>query len=219
MRLMVISPHPDDETLGAGGSLLRLREEKNQLFWLNVTNMKEKYGYGKAAVEKRQREIEVVAQEYGFEEYVDLELEPAGLDKMGKGELILLFKSVFDKYRPDTVIVPYKYDVHSDHGCVFDSVYSCIKPFRAEYIRKILCMEIISETDQAMNAHGFVPNFFMNVESYIERKIEIVKNYSSEIKDAPFPRNPDAIKGLAAFRGATAGCKYAEAFMMVREIV
>lgn len=39
-KIMVISPHPDDETLGAGGSLLKLRDAGSQIYWLNITDVK-----------------------------------------------------------------------------------------------------------------------------------------------------------------------------------
>ena len=45
MNVLVISPHPDDETLGAGGALLKFKDMGNKIFWLNVTNMKTEYGY------------------------------------------------------------------------------------------------------------------------------------------------------------------------------
>ncbi len=40
MKTMVVSPHPDDETLGAGGSLLKLKEAGSQIYWLNITDVK-----------------------------------------------------------------------------------------------------------------------------------------------------------------------------------
>lgn len=39
MKIMVISPHPDDETLGAGGSILKLRDLGNEIYWLNITDV------------------------------------------------------------------------------------------------------------------------------------------------------------------------------------
>ena len=47
MRILVISPHADDETLGAGGTLLKYKNQGHNIFWLNVTDMKEEYGYTK----------------------------------------------------------------------------------------------------------------------------------------------------------------------------
>lgn len=77
-------------------------------------------------------------------------------------------------------------------------------------------MEILSETDQAQQGSGFVPNVFINIDGYVERKIEIMKIYKSEIDMAPFPRNENAIKGLAAYRGATGYYNNSEAFYLVK---
>lgn len=42
--------------------------------------------------------------------------------------------------------------------------------------------------------------------------------YQNEIGIHPFPRSIDNIKALATFRGAIAGSKYAEAFMVLKEM-
>lgn len=52
MKIMVISPHPDDETLGAGGTLLRYKSEGHQIYWLNITNVEGNGRWSKSFVEK-----------------------------------------------------------------------------------------------------------------------------------------------------------------------
>lgn len=216
MNLLVISPHPDDETLGAGGTILKLKEKGHKAYWLNVTNMKCEYGYTQEQVNERNREIEKVKAAYSFDGFWNMELEPAGVDKYEMGVLVSEFKKVFEEVKPELLLMPYRYDVHSDHRIIFDAVYSCTKSFRAPYLKTILSMEILSETDQAQSDSGFIPNVFVDVSQFIDRKIEIMKIYDSEIATAPFPRNEDAVRGMAAYRGAAAYYKYCEAFYMVR---
>ena len=43
--------------------------------------------------------------------------------------------------------------------------------------------------------------------------------YASESQPDPMPRGPSAIRALARYRGATVGVEYAEAFMLLREVV
>lgn len=216
MNILVISPHPDDETLGAGGTLLKLKELGHKLYWFNVTNMKTEYGYKQERVDERNAEIEAVKDAYSFDGFWNLELEPARVDKYDMGDLVSQFKVVFDEIKPELLLVPYRYDVHSDHRVIFDAVYSCTKSFRAPYLKTVLSMEILSETDQAQQESGFVPNVFINIDGYVEKKIEIMKIYKSEMDVAPFPRNENAIKGLAAYRGAAGYYNNCEAFYLVK---
>ena len=216
MNVLVISPHPDDETLGAGGTLLKFKDQGHKLYWLNVTNMKTEYGYKQERVDERNVEIESVKDAYSFDGFWNLELEPAGVDKYETGELVSKFKDVFEKVKPELLLIPYRFDVHSDHRVIFDAVFSCTKSFRAPYLKTVLSMEILSETDQAQQESGFVPNVFINIAGYVERKIEIMKIYKSEIDKAPFPRNENAIRGLAAYRGATGYYNSCESFYLVK---
>lgn len=219
MKIMVLSPHPDDETLGAGGSLLKYKAEGHKIFWLNITDMREEYGYPQERVEERSREIEQVRQAYGFDGFYNLKLKPAGIDEYQTGDLITQIKNVLDEVKPEVLILPYGHDVHSDHKIIFDAAYSCTKSFRAPYLKQLLCMEIISETDQALENETFHPNMYVDITSYLDRKVEILKTYKSEIKNPPFPRNEDAVRGLAALRGATAGYRYSEAFRLLKYYV
>jgi N-acetylglucosamine malate deacetylase 1 len=50
MKTLVIAPHPDDEILGCGGTLLRRKEEGNELGWLIVTEISVSMGWSKEAV-------------------------------------------------------------------------------------------------------------------------------------------------------------------------
>ncbi len=216
MKVMVISPHPDDETLGAGGTLLKMKSEGHQIYWLNITNMKPEYGYTHERIAERNAEIKKVQELYGVDGFYNLELEPAGVDKIDLGKFIPMLKEVFEEVKPELLLLPYQHDVHSDHRVIFEAAYSCTKSFRAPYLKTVLAMEILSETDQAMQENGFVPNVFVDVTDYIDKKIEIMNTYESEITAPPFPRNAEAIKGLAAYRGATAYYKYAEAFYLIK---
>lgn len=216
MNILVISPHPDDETLGAGGTLLKMKDSGHKIFWLNVTNMKLEYGYTDERVKERNEEIAKVKEAYGFSGFYNFEMKPAGMDLYETGELVSRLKSVLEEVEPELLFIPYGFDVHSDHRVIFDAIYSCIKSFRAPYLKTVLCMEIISETDQALQMNSFSPNVFVDISDYIDKKIDIMSIYKSEFHSSPYPRSEQAIRGLASYRGATAYHEFSEAFYLIK---
>lgn len=211
-RIMVVSPHPDDETLGAGGMLLRCKREKKAIFWLNVTNMKEDYGYDQRRVQERNQEIELVRKEFDFDEFCNLELEPAGLEKYSFSDVGEKIATFVRKMKPDTLVLPYPRDAHTDHRAVFDWMMPFSKSFRYPFVDKVLLMEIVSETEFSTYETAFTPNFFVDISDDMDEKIEIMKIYKSEMGEGFFPRSERNIRALGTFRGSIANCMYAEAF-------
>jgi LmbE family N-acetylglucosaminyl deacetylase len=92
---------------------------------------------------------------------------------------------------------------------------SCSKWFRYNTVKKVYAYETLSETEFGIN--NFSPNVFVNIERFLEKKLEIMNIYKSEIEEAPFPRSSDVVSGLSKFRGAASGYRNAEAFMLLRE--
>lgn len=218
-KVIIMTPHPDDETLGCGGTLLRHLQQNDKIYWVIVTEMKDSFSQEK--ISKRNKEIECVADKYQFEKIFKLGFEAAALDRVSDSDLIMKISKVFLEVQPNIVYVPYPSDIHSDHKAVFDASVACTKWFRYPSIEKVLVYETLSETDFTINpdANGFRPNIFVNIEPYLEQKIDIMKIYESEISEFPFPRSEKAIRSLAYIRGAASGFEAAEAFMLLKERV
>ena len=81
-------------------------------------------------------------------------------------------------------------------------------------------METISETDFSAPfiQNQFIPNYFVDISSFLKKKIEIMNIYESEIGLHPFPRCVDNIVSLSKLRGSQAGVSNAEAFMCLKYI-
>lgn len=219
-RVLVISPHPDDETLGCGGTLLKHKQKGDRIFWLNITGMTPEQGFSPERIRSRRREMEQVAELYGFDRWIDLGLPTTRLDTLLRAEIVQKIGHVIRELEPDTLYLPYPGDVHSDHDAVFQSSISCTKWFRHPSVKEVLVYETLSETEFGLNPdhNGFRPNLFVDITPFLEKKTEIMDTYASETGYFPFPRSPEAIKALAAFRGAAAGCRYAESFMLLKGI-
>lgn len=218
-KILIVATHPDDETYGAGGLMLKRKQEGNLIYVLNMTNMSLDSGFSQEQVDMRNLEIERMIQSYSLDGYYNLNLKPAMLETYSYNDLIGKVSSVFKIVQPDTVILPYTHDVHTDHRVTFDVCYSCTKSFRYPFIKKVLMMETPSETDFSMCQSTFSPNYFVDISEYMDEKVKIAKIFKSEIGEHPFPRSERNMRAYGTVRGAVAGVESAEAFVLLKEIV
>ena len=220
-RVLVVATHPDDETLGCGGTLLKHKANGDEIHWLIATGIKKSKGCSVSAIEKRNKEIKKVEDLYGFASVNKLNLSTTKVDTYSMGELVSKISHVINTVKPNIIYLPFKGDVHSDHKYIFDAAYSCTKIFRYPFIKKIFMMETLSETEFSLSTKedSFVPNIFVDISEFMDKKIEIMKTYENEMGVHPFPRSERNIRALATFRGATSGCNYAESFMLLKEIM
>lgn len=219
--VVVIAPHPDDETLGCGGTLLKHKASGDQIHWVVVTHMSEKNGYSRDAVSAREDTIRRVSDCYSFESVHNFEMAPAGLDQVAITELVRRISEVFAALGPEIVYIPYRGDIHTDHAITFDAAASCTKWFRYPSVRKVLAYETLSETDFAIDPDvgGFRPNVFVDISAHLDEKIAIANLYASEMAAFPFPRSETALRALAQVRGCASGFYAAEGFMLLRELL
>lgn len=218
-NVLIVAVHPDDETLGCGGTLLKHKADGDSIHWMIATDVKESEGFTIEVVKRRGKEIEQVAQMYGFNSTHKLGLSTMRVDEYTMSELIGSISKIINEIKPSIIYLPFKGDVHSDHRHIFEAAYSCTKSFRYPFIKKIYMVETLSETEFAPSTKedSFVPNVFVDISKHMDKKLEIMKVFESEIAAHPFPRSIRNLKALATIRGATAGYEYAESFVLLKE--
>lgn len=219
-NIIVISAHPDDEIIGAGGSLLKHRDAGDNLFWLITTNIFEHQGFSKDRIESRQEEIKRVAALLGVKKTFLLDYPTMGLSSSSVITMTPKISEVFQEVTPEIIYCLNRSDAHSDHRHTFDAVMACTKSFRYPFVKQVLMYECISETEFAPNLPEkvFMPNYFVDISKYLKEKLEIMKVYESELGEHPFPRSVRNMEALATYRGASVGVEYAEAFQLLKYI-
>jgi N-acetylglucosamine malate deacetylase 1 len=219
-NVIVIAAHPDDETLGVGGTLLKHKKKGDNIYWLIVTGISEKMGFTAARVKERNEEILKVANMYGFTKTFTLDYPTMSLSSRDVVELVPKISAIFQEVKPEITYTLNRSDAHSDHRVIFDAVMSCTKSFRYPYIKQVLMYECISETEfaPALPEKAFIANYFVDISDFLKQKLEIMEIFKSEVGQHPFPRSLENIKALAHFRGASTGVQYAEAFQLLKYI-
>jgi len=219
-KALIIAPHPDDEILGVGGTIARFKDEGSETYILICTK-----GYPPDFKEEevnKGREEALKAHKYlGIEETFFLDFPAASLDTVPLKDINKGLLEVFEEIKPEIIFIPFIGDIHSDHQRIFLSSLVVSRPFNLLKPKKVYAYETLSETNWNASyiTSNFVPNVFIDISKYIDRKLEAMKIYKSQLKEFPHERSIETIKALATLRGSSIGTYAAEAFVLVREII
>ena len=210
--------HPDDEILGAGATIARLKANGNEVFVATMSESSKTREKGLKEKQDASHEIIGVASSfaYGIET-----MEFAHADRYAATRFI---EDAIMKTEPDVLITHSPHDIHDDHRMTAQFVQDAARlPQRQTGYSKPICailwMEIPSSTDWAYPCR-FSPTFFSPVDDAdIDKKMAALKMYDGVLRDVPHPRNELSIRSLARYRGGQCGAKYAEAFEVAYSVL
>lgn len=229
-KLLVIAPHPDDEVLGCGGLIKRVKHEGGKVYILFMTagNTQDFSKDGSSTFRQRVNEIEKVAK---FLKYDDYSIAFPGdsfhlkLDKVPQLELISAIESgpfSIAKIKPAIIVTPQPSDYNQDHRAVSEAVIAATRPAPDELklqVPLVLGSEFSPTASWSVSPIN-TPNFFVSLsESDLQAKVEAMNFYKSQKREGAHTRSPRAIKSLAYLRGTQCGHFAAEAFFSYRIIV
>ena len=219
-RILVIAPHPDDEVLGCGGTVAK-RVLAGDEAHLCVVTRAYAPDWPEDEITERRKEVLKVNKILGIKKTHFLDMPTVKLDTIPQKTLNEAITRVVDMVKPQTVFLPFSYDVNRDHRIVFDAALVALRPKPDSVTRKILCYETLSETEWAppFTHTAFVPNVYEDISETLAVKLKAMSVYKSELKEYPHPRSLEAIEARAKIRGSTAGVPAAEAFILIREVL
>ncbi len=217
--VLVVAPHPDDEVLGIGGTILRHLATGDAVHVVICTKGEESR-FGKKQVETVQAEARKVHAFLGVTAGHFLDLPAARLDTVPGGDINEALAGVFKTAKADTVYLPHAGDVHRDHQLIFQAGMVCCRPVGDGCPTRILAYETVSESDWYAPpiTPAFTPNVFVDITEHIEKKLRACAMYASQVQPAPHQRSLEAIRALSITRGHAVGFLHGEAFMLIREL-
>lgn len=217
-KILIICAHPDDEILGCGGSLLKL-SKKNDIFICYVADGESSRSKKKQLIQKRYNQAKKIGKILKVKKQFFLNFPDNKLDTVPMLEIAKNLVKIVNKEKPSIIFTHSVNDLNIDHRKTFEATMIAARPSFQNKIKKILSFEILSSTG---NFHYkkklFNPNYFINIEKFIDKKIELMKIYKDEVKPYPHQRSLRSIKNLSEYRGYQSSLKYAEAFELIRLI-
>lgn len=218
-KSLIIAPHPDDEVLGCGGIMKKMSSQEEDV-WILIISRGKKGLYSEERILNVRSEALRAHKILGVKETRFLNYQAPELDLVSLSELSSAISEIIDEFRPDTVFLPHRGDIHHDHKAVFNAGLVATRPVKNCAVKNIYSYETLSETEWAapFSDDAFIPDFFVNISGVFSYKIDAMNCYMSQLRDFPNVRSLKSIEALANFRGSSVGFTHAEAFMTIRII-
>ena len=219
MRVLVIAPHMDDEVLGVGGTIARHVSEGDEVYVCFATHRVYDHRYDEAQNQAEIKNALEARMVLGYREAKFFNLDDERLDACIQDVLIPL-EAYLDEIKPEVVYLNHGGDNHQDHKAVFQAAMVALRPSVNLGIKRILCYEVPSSTEQSppLNYLAFLPNYYLNIEKYLPTKLKALHCYQREKRQFPHPRSDKAVEILAMKRGSEVGINAAEAFTVLKEL-
>ena len=224
MTILVVAAHPDDETLGAGGTIARATNEGRDVSWLvlgdGVSSRPPTHQAISSAIAVRASECDRAAHHLGVQDISYGSMPDNRFDSIDLLDIIRLIESAINRVEPTLVLTHNRGDLNIDHQITHSAVVTATRPLAGASVKTVLAFEVPSSTEWNFgDTNPFSPSVFIDISKTLDDKVQALSEYESEMRPYPHPRSPEALRALAAWRGAASGVEAAEAFDLIRTIV
>jgi len=217
-NILVISAHPDDETLGLGGTLALHSKNKDKISILILTDGESGRKTPYQKISSRKKQAKEACKILGIDKINFLDFPDQKLDTFPLLEIAKKIEEEVNQFKPDIVYTHFWGDTNQDHQQIFKATKIATRPLPSSSIKKLICYEIPSSSELGNGSNSFSPNLFVDIEKTFKKKISAIKKYKHEIHPFPHPRSIDAITARSRNIGSNVGVKFAEAFFIVYDI-
>ncbi len=222
---MILAAHPDDDILGCGGFLSKIKDTDinvKVIFIAEGTSCR----YQDSTRDSDEVKKEILSRTtsglralkfLGVTNTSFYNLPCGRLDSVPIIEINKIIESEIQNFQPDTIFTHSGNDANNDHKIVFNSTIMATRPIPGQVVKSIYSYEVLSSSEWNFGGNSFSPNFFIELEErHLQAKIDSLKHYASELRPYPFPRSEEGVRMNSMYRGMQAGLKYAESFRLLR---
>jgi len=219
-RILVVAAHPDDEVLGCGATIAKHVESGDHICIAFMANGVGSRDASDKSSESRKSATQCALNVLGVNSIRQFDFPDNKMDSIPLLDVVQAIEKLIEELRPEVIYTHYAGDLNIDHQVTHQAVITACRPQPSTWVKEIYSFEVLSSThwqSQSM-ANVFNPQYFVNVEQFIEQKIKALECYDEEIRPYPHARSYKSIRALAMHRGATVGIMHAEAFQIERII-
>ena len=213
-KVLVIAAHPDDETLGMGGTIhkLSLLGSRVRVIFLSDgvgsrDEIRESVDSRRAAAISALRVLNCT--DVHFYDFPD-----NSMDTMPLINIVKTVEKSIDDFNPTVLFTHFPHDLNVDHRITSQACLVAARPKVNRSIKSLLYFEVQSSTEWNFGSSQFIPNMFVDVSDSFGFKVDALKEYQVEIEAFPEARSFAGVEARSTVRGVTVGVSNAEAFQI-----
>ena len=220
-KILIIVAHPDDETLGLGGTIAKHKSLGDKIFAISFTDGLSSRTNNQREILKRTKSLKEASRVLGFSWIKNLNYDDNELDKISLLQIIREIEKIKKKQKFDLIYTHNFSDLNIDHQIISRATLTAFRPENKNDNPEIRFFELPSSTDfSSFKINGsFQPNLYISITKFWQKKVKALDAYKQELKKKPHSRSMEGITNLAKIRGNQCSHEYAEAFEIVRKIV
>lgn len=219
MKYLFVVAHPDDEVLGAGGTIYQLSQQKHEVaVAILVQQAGARKDLSSTLLADQENSMKILGVQKVFSGY----FPNIKMNTVPHLDLVKFVETCIIKFTPDVIVTHHPADTNNDHTMTSYATQAACRLFQRREdippLRELLFMEVLSSTEWSVDSTSqkFTPNCFFEIgNDGIEKKLNALREYKGVMREYPHPRSEETIRALAVLRGSQAKCLMAEAFESV----
>ncbi len=224
-RLLVLAPHSDDEVLGSGGLIAKVKDCGGEVFVQVFTvGDLDHYDGNQHNIEASTRlsELKEVMQYLDVDDYevvYEDNYKHLRLDKTPRRDLITIIEKTgklsLERVVPTMVAIPAP-SYNQDHEAVYNAAITACRPHLAS-LKPFQPFVLVSDAPQlCWGDVTFRPNFYVDITKYLEKKLHAFTLHKSQQRPDPHNGGVESLRCLALTRGREISVEAAEAYQCLR---
>lgn len=217
-KILIISPHPDDEAICCGGLIMLAKKEKAAVSVLYMAvGASRQFVTGKTSAQERLPEIKEAADFGNFTYTIAYQGDEfMRLDSLPQKELIEKIEDQVQEFKPDIVCIPPASSFDQDHRAAATAAITALRPLPKTLRHQPTLIFAYEEPYSWTISRPFEPNFYFDISTVFKEKISLLKCHKTQVRNDPFPRSSENLERLAGLRGCEISVKYAEAYHLLK---
>jgi LmbE family N-acetylglucosaminyl deacetylase len=216
-QVLVIAAHPDDEVLGAGGTIAQ-HVTRGEAVYVAILaeGASVQFPNEPEMIAVKQSQALKAAEVLGVKDVFFGNFPDQKLDVHPFAQITGFIEELVRKINPNIVYTHHFSELNRDHRVAYEATSVAVRPFSCPSLERFLCFMVDTVANWGQGVAQY--NVFSDISATLDAKLLAMQAYETEVRAYPHPRSLEALRHMAYRNGTMVGLPAAEMFQLVVEV-